>query len=292
MDSLIEYIKSEISADYVVFKVSSHMINNSEMNAKRKIREYFALINFVNFNTIVQGKPIKKKAVIIKGQRKIDTTISLKKPPSKSEPRMWIYGLGSYINPNDEVLLTTFNNELIVIPINQDLEILIKFLKDENQKISKFDLLNKLETRSQFKASKINYLERARKNQILGLNGELFVIATEHYNLESNGREDLTIKIEHKSLTEGDGLGYDILSYDLNGNEKYIEVKTTSGGRKTPFFISANELTFMEENPSNFYIYRVFDFDKSLKKGKIEILYKNILDKIERAPNGFKCIIK
>lgn len=41
---------------------------------------------------------------------------------------------------------------------------------------------------------------------------------------------------EHVAITQGDGLGYDIKSYDENGNEIYIEVKTTTQNFGTSFY--------------------------------------------------------
>jgi hypothetical protein len=40
---------------------------------------------------------------------------------------------------------------------------------------------------------------------------------------------------------DGDGAGYDILSFDPSGKERLIEVKTTNGAAKTPFFLTRNE---------------------------------------------------
>lgn len=56
------------------------------------------------------------------------------------------------------------------------------------------------------------------------------------YHLTSNK------KVAWVSRDKGDGLGFDILSYDAEGNEMYIEVKTTLGTEDSSFFISANEL--------------------------------------------------
>ena len=67
-----------------------------------------------------------------------------------------------------------------------------------------------------------------------------------------------------------DSLGYDIKSYDIEtGNTKYIEVKTTSGGKTTPFFISDNELECSREYADNYYIYRVYSI-KNKKADKID----------------------
>ena len=70
---------------------------------------------------------------------------------------------------------------------------------------------------------------------------------------------------------DGDGLGYDILSYDKYGKEKYIEVKTTSGKEDGSIFITANELKMSEEHPEQYYLYRVYDFDQVSMTGKISI---------------------
>ena len=70
---------------------------------------------------------------------------------------------------------------------------------------------------------------------------------------------------------DGDGLGYDILSYDKNGNEKYIEVKTTAGPEEGSIFITANELKMSQMKPDQYYLYRVYDFDKVNMTGKISI---------------------
>ena len=39
---------------------------------------------------------------------------------------------------------------------------------------------------------------------------------------------------------DGDGAGYDILSFETDGTERFLEVKTTVGYERTPFFISPN----------------------------------------------------
>jgi hypothetical protein len=41
---------------------------------------------------------------------------------------------------------------------------------------------------------------------------------------------------------EGDGAGFDIASFDRDGSERLIEVKTTNGWGAHPFHISSNEL--------------------------------------------------
>lgn len=62
------------------------------------------------------------------------------------------------------------------------------------------------------------------------------------------------------SAEDGDGAGYDIRSFDPAGAERLIEVKTTTGHKQTPFFISENERAFSEERPDAFRLVRLFDF--------------------------------
>lgn len=108
-----------------------------------------------------------------------------------------------------------------------------------------------------------DYLEREAHNRALGLAGEEFVVNYERARLLSEGRERLAADVEHVAVTQGDGTGYDILSFDATGRERLIEVKTTKYGVSTPFFVSRNELLVSKEREEQFHLYRVFDFRAS-----------------------------
>ena len=112
---------------------------------------------------------------------------------------------------------------------------------------------------------KINYLEREQKNSKLGLLGEEFVLEFEKWNLIKSGKENLAKDVRWVSQEEGDGLGFDILSRNINGTDKYIEVKTTKLGKETPFYFTRNELTFSNKNSHNFHLYRLFNFEENAK---------------------------
>jgi hypothetical protein len=68
---------------------------------------------------------------------------------------------------------------------------------------------------------------------------------------------------QHGGKEFGDGLGYDIVSFDENGAELLLEVKTTNAGILMPFFITANELAVAERIGDAYRLYRVFDFSTS-----------------------------
>lgn len=107
---------------------------------------------------------------------------------------------------------------------------------------------------------KRDYLEREAKNASLGLAGEEFVLQYEYFRLRNCGQKNLAEKLDHVSKSKGDGLGYDILSFEPNGQERFIEVKTTSFGKETPFYISRGEVAFAQENQDQYHLYRLFDF--------------------------------
>ena len=123
-------------------------------------------------------------------------------------------------------------------------------------------------------ASKRDYIAREARNCTLGLAGESLVMQYEEFRLREAGRKNLAERIEHVSITKGDGLGFDVLSFELSGEERFIEVKTTAYAKETPFFASKNEINFAKETDSQFYLYRLFDFRKYPKifslHGKIE----------------------
>lgn len=107
---------------------------------------------------------------------------------------------------------------------------------------------------------KRDYIAREARNTALGMAGEEFVVRFEHWRLNQLGKTRLAERVEHVSQTKGDGLGYDVLSFDANGRERFIEVKTTAFGKETPFFVTRNELSFSKDASDNFVLCRLFEF--------------------------------
>jgi Domain of unknown function (DUF3883) len=61
----------------------------------------------------------------------------------------------------------------------------------------------------------------------------------------------------------GDGLGYDVQSFELSGEELYIEVKATGLAVDTPFYFSSAELDFARRHLQTYALYRVSQVDDS-----------------------------
>jgi hypothetical protein len=91
----------------------------------------------------------------------------------------------------------------------------------------------------------------------IGQLGEKYIVKYERRNLIKIGRNDLADKV--RRISEEDiGAGYDILSFGINGESKYIEVKTTTGTGST-FELTANELHTAEKLGQQYWLYFVRD---------------------------------
>ena len=106
----------------------------------------------------------------------------------------------------------------------------------------------------------VNYLERENRNRSLGLAGEELVLRFEHERLWREGRKDLARRIDHVSQTRGDYVGFDVESFERDGQPRLIEVKTTRFGALTPFFATRNEVAVSEERSADYHLYRVHKF--------------------------------
>ena len=114
------------------------------------------------------------------------------------------------------------------------------------------------QTRNVSGKGKLDYEQEARKLKKLGDRGEKVVMDLEIKTLQDAGRKDLAKKVERVSL-KSDSFGYDILSFDIDGTEKYIEVKATRAKTGSAiFFITANELREAKES-KNYFIYMVYN---------------------------------
>lgn len=107
---------------------------------------------------------------------------------------------------------------------------------------------------------KFDPVERDHRNRALGKAGEAFVLDLARRQLIDADRPDLARRVRWIADEDGDGAGYDILSFNLDGHERLIEVKTTNGSARTPFFLTRNECDLATERPADWRIYRVHLF--------------------------------
>ena len=115
------------------------------------------------------------------------------------------------------------------------------------------------------KVTKSDLSERDAKNRDLGEAGELFILLYERKRLKNAGLINLAEKVVWVSKEFGDGLGYDISSFDSDGSEIFLEVKTTSGGKATPFYVSKNEIDVSALKGPAYRLVRVYRFPQAPK---------------------------
>jgi len=187
---------------------------------------------------------------------------------------------------------------------NIGLELIRKSAKvDEDYKVihlNKLFFLDKPQARAKKIGTKTNDFRSRKspdyglidsKNKKLGLEGELLVLAQEIKKLRDANKPDLADRVLHVSVVEGDGAGHDLRSFEVDGTPKFIEIKTTKGSAITPFFISPNELEFSKQHPTNYHLYRLYEFDSDTKTAKAFVLKGDLSNQIRLIPTQFKAVI-
>ena len=110
-----------------------------------------------------------------------------------------------------------------------------------------------------------NYLEIEARNRSIGLAGEEMILRYEHKRLWQARKRTLADRIEHVADTRGDGLGFDITSFETDGRERLIEVKTTRFGPMTPFYATRREVNVSAARSETYHLYRLFSFSVDTK---------------------------
>jgi hypothetical protein len=134
----------------------------------------------------------------------------------------------------------------------------------------------------------VDYSSRNERNQKIGEAAELFVLQYEKVKLRNSNKWK---KIVHTSIEYGDGIGYDIESFDQNGQKIFIEVKATTGSFKTPFYITRNEMYCSIQNPKKYRLYRVYNFNATAQTGSVKI-FKGSLEPICNEPLNYMINLK
>lgn len=123
-----------------------------------------------------------------------------------------------------------------------------------------------------------------QRRSLIGETGERKVMQYEKDRLKnSQHRENI------KRVSENDdGAGYDIMSFEENGDTRYIEVKTTTSLNKVDFYLTRNELETMEKH-ENYWVYVVTGIYQD--EPVISPFEKSKLKELELVPVLFKAAI-
>ncbi|EJN07086.1 hypothetical protein PMI42_08041 [Bradyrhizobium sp. YR681] len=107
---------------------------------------------------------------------------------------------------------------------------------------------------------KFDPAERDARNRQLGKAGEKFVVEFERDRLRRAGRSDLADDVRWVSDLDGDGYGCDVRSFETDGQERLLEIKTTCGHERTAFWLTRREVDVAAERRDRYRIRRVFHF--------------------------------
>lgn len=138
------------------------------------------------------------------------------------------------------------------------------------------------------RGGKTDFIKKAKQTKEIGDIGEEIVVRNEKKRLLELGIQKDPIQVSK----ENDSLGYDIISYDENGEEIYIEVKATTGGQNVAFDISNNEVEVSAEKGNRYFIYRIYNLDKKLKAANIYKVQGSVADNFNIVPTGYKAFYK
>lgn len=111
--------------------------------------------------------------------------------------------------------------------------------------------------------TEIDYIKQLEKQMEIGNLAEEIVLNSEIEFLR-NDYPDLAEKI--RSVANNPKLGFDIISFEIDGTQKQIEVKAISTNKSNKsFFLSRNELRKSKEYP-NYYLYCVSELSSEKPK--------------------------
>jgi hypothetical protein len=123
-----------------------------------------------------------------------------------------------------------------------------------------------------FRGRTVNFIQNGIENKRLGDLGELWVMKHEIDKLKEANKHNLIEKIKHTSKDEGDGTGFDIQSFDKEGNKIFIEVKTTKGKKNSTFFITRNELEKSKIEKASYYLYRLYNYNEQFDTADLLVI--------------------
>lgn len=144
------------------------------------------------------------------------------------------------------------------------------------------------DSKRNFKEVDIDFQLQAKEQKNLGDDGEELVKQFEINYLKCKGLHNEASKVEIMK----DGVGYDILSFNTDGSEKFIEVKTTTRNKFTPFFLSDNEFDFMKQNIGKYSIYRVYNYNADYNFAEFYEIEDEVENQLLMKPTNYKVFLK
>jgi len=214
-----------------------------------------------------------------------------------------IFSLSYEINnlPDDTKLLEDYKKmldfyvDIFESPLTPSIDSLVNAvadplrLEDTKVKIKDFEYRSPKKTKGKTTNNKKAKAKKRRSDRsaFIGRKGEKIVFDFEKEKLKKINLNNLSEKVRwHAELNEKPG--YDITSFDDNGDEIFIEVKSSSGKTINDVDLTKNEIMsmFNKKTKEKFYIYLVTN---ALTKPEIEVI-KNPSERLKDIANFNKIL--
>jgi hypothetical protein len=177
---------------------------------------------------------------------------------------------------------STASRQPQVLPVMEAQSVFVPMPTSASQPVARPPGLERL-------ARKFDPVERDFRNRLLGKGGEEFVFKLECDRLMKAERVDLAKQVRWVSVEDGDGLGFDIRSFEPSGREKLIEVKTTNGAARTPFYLTRTEYAVADERKDSWQLYRVHRFAQG---PQIFTVKPPLVDALRLDPESWRAAIR
>tara|TARA_B100000900_G_scaffold400966_1_gene405158 strand:- start:110 stop:1303 length:1194 start_codon:yes stop_codon:yes gene_type:complete len=233
----------------------------------------------------------------------IDLAASPKEFRQEGYEQSAIFSLSYEINnlPDDTKLLEDYKKmldfyvDIFESPLTPSIDSLVNAvadplrLEDTKVKIKDFEYRSPKKTKGKTTNNKKVKAKKRRSDRsaFIGRKGEKIVFDFEKEKLKKINLNDLSEKVRwHAELNEKPG--YDITSFDDNGDEIFIEVKSSSGKTINDVDLTKNEIMsmFNKKTKEKFYIYLVTN---ALTKPEIEVI-KNPSERLKDIANFNKIL--
>lgn len=216
---------------------------------------------------------------------------------NENERLVWKFPLRVVYYENEEEDSTVKEISYEIIEIEN------KFLSDSIEEAGELKIIEgPLNIRKYRKTGK--HVQRSSKPDFIaqeiiknkqGIINEKYIYENEIQRLyEEEANEQIKL-MEEFFLNKKENEGYDILSFEKNGDgkyiEKYIEVKSTKGNEGTPIDITVDEINFAREHLDNYYLYRIIYSDSDKRYLKI-VKGRDLLESYNFVPVVYKIYSK
>lgn len=168
--------------------------------------------------------------------------------------------------PSEEHLESDFNSfltlyrEIALDPLALKMEELFEWAAEPANTIGKSTITNfkprPAKKRRKESSSKSSQTRRSKESLKVGNAGEITVLNYEKEKLKKAGRSDLAGKVIHESA-EGNTPGWDITSFNEEGEKIFIEVKSSTGKVITSIDITSNEWKAASDHKDKYFLYLV-----------------------------------